>query len=177
MERIDRSRAPKKPGPLPLAGMERPDPARGLVRLLGFVLGGPVTLVEEGDRLLMQRGSLSREVAPALLSHCLSQGLLAREGDRLRPLAPARPLLKRLLTGGAESHRAQHGLIATEERLVEGERRPVTVNRQESVLGTLALMKDREGEPWFSAGAVAAGERLARDFTFAGLQPLSLIHI
>ena len=54
---------------------------------------------------------------------------------------------------------------------MEGEKRCVTINRQESVLGALALMKDKAGNRWFAEDAVEAGERLARDFTFAGLQP------
>lgn len=119
----------------------------------------------------MVRGTLRRPLAPALLAHAVAEGLVARDGDRLLPLSPARPRLKRLLSGGENPHLAQHADIVTEERLVGNERRPVSVNRLESVLGALAFLKDRSGEPWFPPEALAAGERLLGDFTYGGLQP------
>lgn len=160
-----------------LPGGKTADPARGLVRLLGFVLGGGVTVDEEEGvsgtgEVTLVRGPLRRKVPESLVTHCLRRGLVAREGRCLVALSPARPLLKRLLAGDAGlAHLAQHALVEQVEREVGDARRIVTVNRQESVLGTLSLLKDREGVPWFAEDALRAGERLARDFTLAGLEP------
>lgn len=164
-------RAAPRPPCAPPAGSARPDPASGLVRLIGFVLSGPVEMEAEGSALALRRGALVRRAPAALVTHCLQRGLLAREGNRLTALPPARPLLKRLLSGGDTGFLAQHADLATEERLIGDGRRTVTVNRQDSVLGHLAQMKDRSGAPWFSPAAIEAGERLNRDFTFGGLQP------
>lgn len=157
--------------PQALSAGQRPDPARGLVRLLGFVLGGAVEIEGEGEGLTMVRGRLRRPLSAALLSHAVREGLVARKGRQLVALPPARPLLKRLLSGAGNPHYAQHAALSPEERLVGTERRAVTVNRLESVLGALALLKDRAGEAWFPPETLAAGERLLADFTYGGLQP------
>lgn len=112
-----------------------------------------------------------QEFPLALLSLCARQGLIRLEGDACRALPPAQALLKRLILGAELGFPGQHGALAEEERLVEGEARRVTVNQAVSPLVLLKRLKGREGEPWFPPEAIAAGERLHADFTFGGLQP------
>ncbi len=156
--------------------MKRPDPCKnrekGLVRLLQFLLRGPATLGAEA------RGGLSlavdgreRRFEAALVSAALSRGLITREGRTLSAAPEAATLLKRLLAGVDFGFPAQHGTIEEEERLIEGASRRVIVNRDHSALAMLARMKERDGSHWFSPPAIAAGERLAADFHYAGLQP------
>lgn len=177
MQRIDASAAapaglqPVRPAPRKAASRAG-DPARGLVRLLSFVLPGPVLVEGEGAEVLLRRDAERRRVERALLTLCIRRGLLMLEKGRLTALPPARPLLRRLISGGETAFLAQHARLEN-ARLGDGEGQEtaVLVNRHESALGALALLKDKAGEPWFDAQAIAAGERLSADFTFAGLQP------
>ncbi|MBP2547554.1 hypothetical protein J2858_000447 [Neorhizobium galegae] len=55
--------------------------------------------------------------------------------------------------------------------LDDGRRETVRRNRLESPLSALVRLKDRDGAPFLSADAIAAGERLACDFDRGHLQP------
>lgn len=152
--------------------IERSEHAKGLVRLLQFVLRGPARLEGEGSELALVLADGTRRRFPRpLLAACARHGLLVLgpEGCTARP--EARSALKRLLAGPEQAFMSQHGAIGTEERLVGERRESLLVNRSSSVLMQVQRLKDRDGTPWFPQEAIAAGERLAADFQFAGLQP------
>ena len=107
-------------------------------------------------------------VDPGLLAEAVRRGLLCRKAGRILLLPSARSFLKR--TGLAEDRRyvEQHGKV---DGLKTVEGALLRIDRDESPLASLARLKDRSGSPWFDASLLSAGQRLAEDFTRAGLQP------
>ncbi|WP_137158320.1 DUF6456 domain-containing protein [Rhizobium sp. FKL33] len=100
-----------------------------------------------------------------------SRGLLVDRNGLVAPTLEARSFLRRQRAAREEAMLDQHRMIEI-GFLIEGETaEPVRVNAAESPLSQFARMKDKSGAPWFPDEALAAGERLARDFHFAGLQP------
>ncbi|MFM2278367.1 MAG: hypothetical protein RLZZ444_598, partial [Pseudomonadota bacterium] len=85
--------------------------------------------------------------------------------------AEARTFLRRWMATREEAFLAQHRQPEQRNLAIDGESLLVTVNPEESPLALLARLKDKSGAPWFDPDAIRAGERLARDFQFAGLQP------
>lgn len=154
---------------------------KGVVRLLQFLIIGPAARLQgeaatdpvpkTGAVVLVSAKGRRQEFPAPLLAVCVRQGLIVLEPKTCRSLPPARALLKRLITGADLAFAGQHGALEQAERIVEGERRTVTVNAATSPLASLARLKERDGAPWFPPSALAAGERLLADFTFGGLQP------
>lgn len=165
---------------------------RELVSLLTFVLRGPARIEAKdagegarpsgrgccrsdapaGQRLTLLLGDgTRRRFSRSLVAACASRGLLTLgpEGCSARP--EARAALKRLLAGTDGGFASQHGLIGREERLIGDRLERVSVNADSSALQQVQRMKGKDGASWFSDEAIAAGERLAADFQFAGLQP------
>jgi Domain of unknown function (DUF6456) len=68
-----------------------------------------------------------------------------------------------------DAFRAQHQLLRSGEREIEGVRRPVLLNEAESPLGWLKSRKDRNGKSLISEEQFEAGERLRADYWFAHL--------
>jgi hypothetical protein len=100
-----------------------------------------------------------------------SRGLLVDRNGLVVATLEARSFLRRQRAAREEAMLDQHRDIEI-GFLVEGETaEPVRINAAESPLAQFARMKDKSGAPWFPDQALAAGERLARDFHFAGLQP------
>ncbi len=152
---------------------ERPDSTqKGLVRLLQFVLRGPARLEGEGPELalVLADGSRRRFSRP-LVTACARRGLVSLRADRCTAMPEARTALKRLLASPDQTFASQHGLVAKSERIVGDDREIVLVNQASTVLMQLQRLKEKDGSPWFPEEAIAAGERLAADFQFAGLQP------
>jgi len=125
---------------------------------------GPVRLERlDGD------GALS--LAAAVIANAAARGLVQRKGNRLTLLPEADAFLRRFLAAREAAFVDQHRDIEIVDLVEAGESRPVRVNAAESPLAQLARLKGRDGGAWFSADAIGAGMRLARDFHFAGLQP------
>ncbi len=78
--------------------------------------------------------------------------------------------LRRRLASG-DPFREQHQQRAMETAEIEGVRRPALVDQTESPLGWLRRRKDKSGRPMIDASQFEAGERLRRDFFYAGLTP------
>lgn len=70
-----------------------------------------------------------------------------------------------------DKYRRQHQVSQVAERVIDGKKREVQLNCAESPLNWLAQRKDRRGKPFLELEHVAAGERLRRDFTVAGMAP------
>lgn len=66
---------------------------------------------------------------------------------------------------------ASTNMIASEIRVIEGERSTVSVNQCESPLYRLHRLKTKSGTPYISMSEFAAGERLRSDFEKGQLQP------
>lgn len=145
-----------------------------IVRLLRFISNGGCRLDrQEGEgrwRLARPAGDIqafSREAVEA----AESRGLVLRREGRLYATTEARAFVRRYLAAREEAFLDQHRVIEIAV-VVEGEEvRPARVNAAESPLALLARLKDKAGSAWFPADAISAGERLARDFHFAALQP------
>ncbi|MBC2775595.1 hypothetical protein H6M51_22275 [Rhizobium sp. AQ_MP] len=70
-----------------------------------------------------------------------------------------------------EVHASQHRSMALETIELPQGRQVVRRNLQESPLFPLLRLKEKDGRAFLPEEAIAAGERLAADFEFAGLQP------
>lgn len=90
---------------------------------------------------------------------------------RLALLPAARSFLRRLASENEERFLAQHADVVSAVAEVDGVRQKVRLDQSESPLSSLARLKDRTGAPFMPAEAMAAGERLAADFTRGQLQP------
>ena len=120
--------------------------------------------------LELQTPTARLRVAPAILLLAARQGLIAREGMRIRPLPEAKTFIARHETPEPDFARPHRDL--TEATIaIEGETARVTRNLSESPLSALERLKGRAGEAYFPREAVAAGERLHADFTRGQLQP------
>lgn len=145
---------------------------RALAVLLRFLAaaGGEVAVAGENPVRLRTRAGREASVAAPVMADALRLGLAVRAGDTLRSSGETRAYLRRLLSG-ADAFRDQHRDLAQRTVDIGPGRQPVSVNRLESPLSTLARLKDKAGSPFLAETAMAAGERLARDFCRAGLQP------
>lgn len=155
---------------------------RGLVALLRLLSGGAAAL-EEGDGagqaasplVLVRSDGARRAVEPAVLKEAVSRGLARREDGRLAATREGLAFLRRSLAaaGGPddESFAAQHRTLTSRPLVEAGQVTTVRVNLAESPLAVVARLKDKEGAAFLSAEAIAAGERLHRDFTRGQMQP------
>ncbi|MFN6953041.1 MAG: DUF6456 domain-containing protein, partial [Albidovulum sp.] len=120
------------------------------------------------DRL----GSSPAEASPDLLARLVADGLLLHTPDGLAPTAETAAWLRRDLCDlPEEAHAAQHRTVEVGTLDMPQGRQAVRRNLQESPLFPLLRLKEKDGRPFLPEEAVAAGERLAADFDFAGLQP------
>lgn len=141
-------------------------------RLLRFLGNGGCRIEEKGAsaRLARPDGAEST-IASDAISACVRRGLAVRRGERLFATREARSWLRRFLAAREEAFLDQHRQVEIAE-LGQGERREtVAVNATATPLAALSRLKDRTGIAWLSPDAVAAGERLARDFHYGALQP------
>lgn len=114
----------------------------------------------------------SASTPPDLLARLVSDGLLASSSQGYVATAETAAWLRRDLCDlPDEVHATQHRTIAVDTLLMPEGRQAVRRNLQESPLFPLLRLKEKDGRPFLSEDAIAAGERLAGDFDFAGLQP------
>jgi hypothetical protein len=110
-------------------------------------------------------------VEASVLAAAARAGLVARDGNAIRPLPEAAAFIARHEADGGLDFAAQHRSLAKDAVAVEGESERVTRNLAESPLGLLERLKGQRGEAYFPRDAIAAGERLHADFTRGQLQP------
>lgn len=161
---------------------ERQDAAIAVVRrLLSFLAcgNGVRSAPAEGGRVTLARpDGTSRKFDRGVLAVAIRAGLVCedRKTRELVLAGPGRQWLKRAAAARAEDgFGAQHRTL--ERRTIEtcegaaASHTSVDVNLAESPLLMIARLKDRDGGFFLAPEAVAAGERLRRDFTRAGIQP------
>ena len=145
---------------------------KAMLKLLRFLSGGEAKVEGQGTPAPVLHRSGSRQALPAaVLAEAISRGLVTETQSRLSLAPPARAYLRRALAAREEAFIEQHGEIAATVREIDGTPQPLRVNEAESPLAALARLKDKGGEPFLPAEALAAGERLHADFTRAQLQP------
>lgn len=164
----DGGRAPPSPA-MSSAGVLGPTVTRAerkqIRQLLRRALSGPIELAAERDPARDQP-------AEDLLARLVSEGLLTPSVEGYTATAETAAWLRRDLCNlPDEAHAGQHRAIEVETLVTPEGRQPVRRNLQESPLFPLLRLKEKDGRPFLSKEALAAGERLAADFDFAGLQP------
>lgn len=149
---------------------------RQIRQILRRALAGPITPPSDfvrgspgdGERLPDRTGTM----APKLVARLVADGLLALAPDGLVATAETAAWLRRDLCDlPDEAHASQHRDIEVETLVTADGRQAVRRNLQESPLFPLLRLKEKDGRAFLNAEAVSAGERLAADFDFAGLQP------
>ena len=125
---------------------------------------------EGADTLELATPTARLRVEARILVLAARQGLIAREGARIRPLPEAQAYLARHETPEPDFARPHRDIEETTAS-VDGETARVTRNLAESPLSALERLKGRAGETYFPREALAAGERLHADFTRGQLQP------
>ncbi|MDB5554849.1 MAG: ATPase involved in replication initiation [Rhizobium sp.] len=146
--------------------------AREIARLLRFI-GNHGCIMEDqaGEYLLLRPGGAGQPARREAVERASRAGLvLVREG-RIFATREARNWLRRYRSAREEAFLDQHRVIEIAEATIDGERIHVRINAAESPLALMARLKDKSGNAWFPPDAMLAGERLARDFHFAALQP------
>lgn len=142
-------------------------------QILRRALAGPIPVPAAPPQAAENGSTASPAQTPAdLLLKLVSDGLLvsSREGYVATPETAA--WLRRDLSDlPEEAHSSQHRTIALETMVLREGRHAVRRNLQESPLFPLLRLKEKDGRSFLPEEAVAAGERLAGDFDFAGLQP------
>jgi hypothetical protein len=142
-------------------------------QILRRALAGPLEAPAAGALASPARGSMPPGGATAiLLARLVSDGLLQSTPEGLVPTSETTAWLRRDLCDlPDEAHAGQHRTLAVETLVMPEGRQPVRRNLQESPLFPLLRLKEKDGRLFLSQEAVEAGERLAADFDFAGLQP------
>lgn len=127
-------------------------------------------LQSTGDGAYTIAGVAGARIPESHVRPLVSSGLLREaEPGRLAASPVAEAWLKRQLHPDLP-FTAQHHAIGTISTPGEGGAR-VMANLEESPVAALARRSGKSGEPWLSAHAVAAAERLRRDFEMGQLQP------
>lgn len=134
-------------------------------QILRRALSGPIEPTAERDPAGEQR-------TEDLLARLASEGLLTPSPEGYNATAETAAWLRRDLCDMPDNaHATQHRAIEVETLVTPEGRQSVRRNLQESPLFPLLRLKEKDGRPFLSKEALAAGERLAADFDFAGLQP------
>jgi len=145
-----------------------------LCRLLRFIGHAACRVAPAADAAmitLVRPDGARAAFADTLAREAAMRGLARYRPDLIAATKEARSFLRRAIAAREEAHLDQHRRIEI-GMVIEAETpRPVRINAAESPLALLTRLKDKAGAAWFPAEAVAAGERLARDFQFAALQP------
>lgn len=128
--------------------------------LLRRALAGPVA------------SSALADLGPQLLDRLVAEGLLIWEEDDLRATAETAAYLRRALCNhSGDPFADQHRTLESETVVMQNGRQPVRRNLAESPLFPLLRLKEKDGRPFLTDEAVAAGDRLATDFDYGNLQP------
>jgi len=157
-----------------------------LVKLLRFIGRGAAMISGPEGVTLEAADGRRHPVVPALLERALEAGLVSagesqadeassampRGARRMLTLLPAaRGFLRRAAAEAEEVFLSQHADIVDATVEVEGIRQAVRLDQSESPLAALARLKDRNGSAFLPPEALAAGEKLAADFTRGQMQP------
>ena len=147
-----------------------PDPQ--LVRLLRSVGREPVSIRQSEGTVAIPVGGTERRFPQPLLEDAISAGLLRMDGDRLCVTDNTASFLKRAMTKDREEiFQEQHRICESVSVDIDGERHHARRNAISSPLMALLRLKDREGQLFFPAETLEAGERLAADFHRGHLSP------
>jgi len=147
---------------------------KALLRLLRLLTRGPAAMTPRGDGVQAEIETADgtvQLVRLAVATDAAARGLLRREGGRVALTEEGRAHLRRAAASADESYLAQHADLVAATVEVGDTRQRVRLNRAESPLGSLSRLKGRDGAPFLPEEAIAAGERLAADFTRGQLQP------
>lgn len=147
-----------------------PDPH--LVRLLRSVGRGPVSVRHSDGAIVIVAGDTERRFPKSILETAVSSGLLRIDGDCIGPTENAASFLKRAMTKDREEiFQEQHRTCETVSVEIDGTRQSARRNAISSPLMALLRLKDRDGQLFFPADTLEAGERLAGDFHRGHLSP------
>jgi hypothetical protein len=145
---------------------------RQLARLLRFLGNGGCRMSDEGGSVrLVRPDGAETVVASDIVASCQRRGLAVQRGERLFATREARAWLRRFMAARDEAFLDQHRSVARVEIGTGEARESLRLNLAATPLSALGRLKDRAGEAWLSPDALAAGERLARDFHYGALQP------
>jgi hypothetical protein len=147
---------------------------REIVRLLRFIGHGPAQLRDMGDdvEIAIDGAAAARKVEKIVMQQAISAGLLRREGSGLYVQDTARGFVKRAMVKERDDiFQEQHRLCDVVSVDIEGERHNARRNELSSPMLALSRLKDRDGQGFFSADTLEAGERLASDFHRGHLSP------
>jgi len=101
-------------------------------------------------------------VTKQTLAHLIQIGAVTCHDQVCHLSREGRSALKRLLSGDGENYGNQHRDLDWRDDNDNGQ---VQVNLDESPLGGLSRLKQRDGSIWFPRELIAAGDRLRADFT------------
>jgi hypothetical protein len=136
--------------------------------LLRRALAGPVPLFSPAEAQVHPPADLDAQ----LIDRLIAEGLLIRTDDHLCATSETAAYLRRALSDQAGDPFAdQHRTLEPQVLITPEGRQPVRRNLAESPLFPLLRLKEKDGRPFLSDEAVAAGDRLAADFDYGNLQP------
>lgn len=145
-----------------------------IVRVLRFIGRGAASMTQSGAfiEIACDRSSETRRLDRAVLDHGLSAGLWRIADGHLLAEPAASAFIKRaMLKERDEIFQEQHRLSDAVCLEIEGQRQTVRRNELSSPMLVLSRLKDRDGQLFFPADTLEAGERLARDFHRGQLSP------
>jgi hypothetical protein len=150
----------------------KPDVRKLLLRLIRQLARGECGMEDvDGDMVRVTRDADERIYPKAAIKEAVSLGLVGVTGSGIAASSAASAFLRRALAEGEEAFGEQHREMVSTMMDVGGLRQPVRRNLQESPLGSIARLKDRDGKTFVPLEAVDAGERLLSDFTRGQMQP------
>lgn len=142
-------------------------------RVLRFLSAGRAVVSQLGDNrgFLLEQGEGRRLSAQRqVLAELLDQGLTRLAGKNLELTEDGQAHVRRGSSDG-DRFAGQHRDLSAEAILVEGERRNVVLNHNESPLAALTRRKDKSGAPFLEQREARAGERLRTDYTRGQIMP------
>ncbi len=139
-------------------------------QLLRRALAGPIQL--QAASHVSNTDATAGEPSATLVARLVSAGLLTPSPEGYRATPETAAWLRRdLCDPPDEAHQSQHRVVEVQTLAMPDGRQSVRRNLQESPLFPLLRLKEKDGRCFLPEQAVTAGERLAADFDFAGLQP------
>jgi hypothetical protein len=149
-----------------------------IVRLLRFIGNSGcsfqhlVSTKASGGQYRLSRPDGKAEMfAETALGDAARRGVALIREQRVLATSEARQFLRRFLAAREEAFLDQHRVVEIVELRVGEDVEYIRFNASSSPLSALSRLKDSGGKPWFPGDALGAGERLARDFQYANLQP------
>ena len=152
--------------------MKRAQDANGAALIAQLAGDSASRLVGDGDgyRFVGKTNDRKMPVLKALVVKLRASGLLIETEIGVYAASPVASEWLKRRANPDNSFRAQHGAVVTGSAPADPGT-AVLVDLDESPVSALARRVGKGGEPWLSACAVAAAERLRRDFEIGGLQP------